>query len=98
MGSVALAADAAVSSAPLPRANKPPAHNQAAKTFSTVSQISFAYLLGQILRRAHRQRHNRQRRILRATRDKAAAINDKQILDVVALIPLVQHTRFRIVS
>ena len=36
--------------------------------------------------------------ILRAAGDETAAIDDEQILDVVALVPLVQHARLRIVA
>src|SRR5262245_4024755 len=61
-------------------------------------QIPFAQLLSQVLRSTHSQGQDRKRRVLRPSRDKTAAVHDKQVLDVVALVPLVQDAGFWVVT
>src|SRR5215213_1385605 len=69
---------------------------QAVTRWRMVLDFPLLHLVGEILRCSHRKRKNRHRRILRSACDEAAAIDHEQILDVVALVPLVQHACLRV--
>ena len=54
--------------------------------------------VGHVLRCAHGKRQDGHGRVLIAARNEAAAIHHEQVLDVVALVPLVQHALLGIVA
>src|ERR1700689_4733564 len=59
--------------------------------------ISLAHLFGQMLRGSHGQRHNRHGGILPSPTHEATAIDYEKILNIMALVPLIQHAGLRIV-
>src|SRR5580704_2039128 len=65
--------------------------------FGSPSNAPCTHLLRQILRGAHGQRKNCHRGILPTTANKTASVHHKQVLDIVALVPLVQHACLRVI-
>jgi hypothetical protein len=61
-------------------------------------EVLAGHFAGQVLRGAHRQRENGHCGVLPARARKAGAIDDEEILVIVALVELVEHTLFRIVA
>src|ERR1700732_1621494 len=64
----------------------------------STSNISLTHLFSKVFRSSHRQRHNRHRWVLPSRADEAGAIDNEQILDVMALTPFIQHTGLRIIA
>src|SRR3954464_7873630 len=62
------------------------------------SQIPRAHLFRHVVGCAHCECRNCQSWILRATRNETASINNEQILDIVALVPLVKHAGLGVVT
>src|ERR1035441_568092 len=65
---------------------------------SAGSYISLFHLLGAILGSPHRSPQNRHGGILPAAGNEAGAVHHKQVLDIVALVPLIQDAGLGIVS
>src|SRR5581483_9424268 len=61
-------------------------------------EVAFLHLLGQIIGGAVGERQDRQRRVLLGRRREGAAVNDKEILDRVHLIELIQRRTLRVVA
>src|SRR6476659_1127782 len=72
----------------------PPAEERDGKP----SQGPRAHLPGNIFGGAHGKSHDGNGRVLISAADEAAAVDDEEIPDIVALVPLVQHAGLRIVA
>ena len=62
------------------------------------SDVLRAHLLGDVVGLADGQRHDGQRRVLRAAGRELAAVGDEQVLDVVRLAPFVDHAVARLLA
>src|SRR3954447_10370109 len=62
------------------------------------SQIPRAHLFRHVVGCAHCECRNCQSWILRATRNETASINNEQIFDIVALVPLIKHAGLGVIT